>query len=119
MSHGFEANETLPVSRITHALEANENNMGHCICTNIMRCTEIQKHIISNGNELMYGSFDIRQRASDKISAFRQKCIYHLDLGTGKLTHLRIRKLHFHPNVLRYLERIRNTPPRKSARRMQ
>ena len=83
MSHGLEANETLPVSRIIHALEANENYMGNCICNNIMRCTEIQKHIISNGNELMYGSFDIRQSASDKISAFWKKCIYHLGLGTG------------------------------------
>ena len=110
MSHALEANETLPASRINHALEANENNMGQCSCTNIMRCTEIQKHIISNGNELMYGSFDIRQRTSDKISAFRKKCIYHLGLGTGKLTYLRIRKLHFNPNVLRYLENNKKYP---------
>ena len=110
MSHGLEANETLPVSSITHALVANENNMGSCICTNIMHCTEIQKHIISNGNELMYGSFDIRQSASDKISAFRRKCKYHLGLGTGKLIHFRIRKLHFHPDVLRYLENKKKYP---------
>ena len=79
--------------------------MGKCCCKNIMRCTELQNKIILKKKELLYGCFDIRASKSNKQEEFRKKCAYYLGIGVGNQHHLRIRKLHFHPDVLRYINK--------------
>lgn len=73
--------------------------MAKCSCGNLPKSSEIQRSTISCGDSLRFGNFTIRDRKSDKTTAYKEKSIYNLGIPKHvKLIH--IRKHHFASVVL-------------------
>ena len=89
-------------------MSAKAEKVAKCSCKDLLCCNAIYKRLQEHGNEEVMGLFSIKSGSSNKIKVFRDNCRYWLGVPEN-LSDMRIRKSHFHVNVLRYLaERNKN-----------
>ena len=81
-----------------------EKSMGKCSCNNLKRCSEVQQCLLAGGDALFQGCFEIRHITNERIKAICRKATFYLGPACTKSTHIRIRKHHFHLEVLRYIK---------------
>ena len=84
--------------------ECKDKDMERCSCNNLFRCTEVHRKLLSVGEEIYEGFFEVMESESEKVQEFRKICIYNLGLAGANVKYLRIRKHHFHIKVLRFLQ---------------
>ena len=89
-----------------------QEKMGKCCCTNLERCSQIQKKIIEANRELEFGQYTIKSSTSAKIGSFLRKCLKFLAFPKS-IKNVHICKHHFSLRVNEFLHKTSqhiNTP---------
>ena len=71
-------------------VDFNRALMGRCSCNNLPRCAEIQKQLLTVGEKLFEGFYEIKHSDNPKITVFRKKCALYLGLAGSDVQNIRL-----------------------------